>query len=73
MWRIFLDGLSSLSVSRAFRWREMLENGTHATIAVIAAAEKINCGSSLSCSAALVLCVLEEIAQPCNFSFIEGR
>jgi hypothetical protein len=26
----------------AFRWREMLENGTHATIAEIAAAEKIN-------------------------------
>jgi hypothetical protein len=40
MWRIFLDGLSSLSLSRAFRWREMLENGTHAT--TIAAAEKIN-------------------------------
>ncbi|ABE65176.1 hypothetical protein Nham_4614 (plasmid) [Nitrobacter hamburgensis X14] len=27
---------------RAFRWREMLENGTHATIAEIATAEKIN-------------------------------
>ena len=26
----------------AFRWREMLENGTHPTIAEIAAAEKIN-------------------------------
>jgi hypothetical protein len=26
----------------AFRWRAMLENGTHATIAEIAAAEKIN-------------------------------
>ena len=26
----------------AFRWREMLETGTHATIAEIAAAEKIN-------------------------------
>ena len=26
----------------SFRWREMLENGTHATIAEIAAAEKIN-------------------------------
>jgi hypothetical protein len=26
-------------LTRAFRWREMLENGTHATIAEIAAAE----------------------------------
>jgi hypothetical protein len=30
------------ATARAFRWREMLENGTHATIAEIAAAEKIN-------------------------------
>lgn len=30
------------AVARAFVWREMLENGTHATIAEIAAAEKIN-------------------------------
>jgi hypothetical protein len=30
------------AVARAFRWREMLENGTHATIAEIAATEKIN-------------------------------
>jgi hypothetical protein len=30
------------AISRAFRWREMLKNGTHATIAEIAAAEKIN-------------------------------
>jgi hypothetical protein len=30
------------AVARAFRWREMLENGTHATIAEIAAAEKID-------------------------------
>jgi hypothetical protein len=30
------------AVARAFRWREMLENGTHATIAEIATAEKIN-------------------------------
>jgi hypothetical protein len=29
-------------VAQAFRWREMLENGTHSTIAEIAAAEKIN-------------------------------
>jgi hypothetical protein len=29
-------------IARAFRWREMLENGTHATIAGIAAVEKIN-------------------------------
>ena len=30
------------SIARAFRWRKMLENGTHATIAEIAASEKIN-------------------------------
>jgi hypothetical protein len=30
------------AIARAFRWREMLETGTHATIAEIAAAEKIN-------------------------------
>jgi hypothetical protein len=30
------------ATARAFRWREMLENGTHATIGEIAAAEKIN-------------------------------
>jgi hypothetical protein len=30
------------AVARAFRWREILESGAHATIAEIAAAEKIN-------------------------------
>ena len=30
------------AIARAFRWRELLENGTYATIAEIAAAEKIN-------------------------------
>lgn len=30
------------AIARAFRWREMLENGTCATIAEIADAEKIN-------------------------------
>jgi hypothetical protein len=30
------------AIARAFRWRELLENGTHATIAEIAAVEKIN-------------------------------
>jgi hypothetical protein len=30
------------AITRAFRWREMAENGTYATIAEIAAAEKIN-------------------------------
>jgi hypothetical protein len=30
------------AIARAFRWREMLENGTYATIAEIAIAEKIN-------------------------------
>ena len=30
------------AIARAFRWRKLLENGTYATIAEIAAAEKIN-------------------------------
>ena len=30
------------AIARAFRWREMRENGTYATIAEIASAEKIN-------------------------------
>src|SRR5436190_2112573 len=30
------------AIARALRWQEQLENGTHATIAEIAAAEKIN-------------------------------
>jgi hypothetical protein len=30
------------AIARAFRWREMLEDGTYATIREIAAAEKIN-------------------------------
>jgi hypothetical protein len=30
------------AIVRALRWREMLENGTYATIAEIAGAEKIN-------------------------------
>ncbi len=30
------------AIARAFRWREMLEEGTYPTIAEIAAAEKIN-------------------------------
>jgi len=29
-------------IARAFRWRELLESGTHATIAEIASAKKIN-------------------------------
>jgi hypothetical protein len=37
-----IDNVMIKAVARAFRWREMLENGTHATIADIAAAEKIN-------------------------------
>lgn len=30
------------AIARAFRWREMLERGSHATITEIAAAERIN-------------------------------
>jgi hypothetical protein len=37
-----IDNAMVKAIARAFRWREMLENGTHTTIAEIAAAEKIN-------------------------------
>jgi hypothetical protein len=37
-----VDNAMVKAIARAFRWREMLENGTYATIAEIAAAEKIN-------------------------------
>jgi hypothetical protein len=37
-----IDNAMVRAVARAFRWRDMLENGTYATIAEIAAAEKIN-------------------------------
>jgi hypothetical protein len=37
-----IDNVMIKAIARAFRWRQMLENGTHATIAEIAAAEKIN-------------------------------
>jgi hypothetical protein len=40
--RRHVDDAMVKAVARAFRWREMLENGTHATIAEIAATEKIN-------------------------------
>jgi hypothetical protein len=37
-----IDNAMVKAIARGFRWREMLENGTHATIAEIAQAEKIN-------------------------------
>ena len=37
-----IDNAMVKAIARAFRWRDMLETGTHATIAEIAAAEKIN-------------------------------
>lgn len=37
-----IDSAMVKAIARAFRWREMLENGTYATLAEIAAAEKIN-------------------------------
>ncbi len=40
--RRHVDNAMVKSIARAYRWREMLENGTHATIAEIAAAEEIN-------------------------------
>jgi hypothetical protein len=37
-----IDNAMVKAIARAFRWREMLEMGTYATIAEIAKAEKIN-------------------------------
>jgi hypothetical protein len=37
-----VDNAMVKAIARAFRWRETLENGTHATIAELAAAEKIS-------------------------------
>jgi hypothetical protein len=36
------DNAMVKALARAFRWREMLENGTHATVVEIADTEKIN-------------------------------
>ena len=40
--RRHIDNAMVKAIAQAFRWREMLENGTHATIVEIAAAEKVN-------------------------------
>jgi hypothetical protein len=40
--RARVDNALVKAIARAHRWREMLENGAQATIAEIAAAEKIN-------------------------------
>lgn len=40
--RTRVDNAMVKAIARAHRWRRMLENGTHATIAEIAAAEKMN-------------------------------
>jgi hypothetical protein len=45
--RARVDNAIIKALARAFRWRDMLEDNTHATIAEIAAAEKIN-GSYVS-------------------------
>ncbi len=37
-----VDNAMVKAIARAFRWRKMLEDGTHATIAEIAQTEKIN-------------------------------
>jgi hypothetical protein len=37
-----VDNAMVKAIARAFRWREVLESGTHATIAELAAAEEIN-------------------------------
>ena len=40
--RRHVDNAMVKAIARAFRWRDMLESGDYATIAEIAAAEKIN-------------------------------
>jgi hypothetical protein len=40
--RRHIDNAMVKAIAQAFRWRAMLEDGTHATIAEIAAAEKVN-------------------------------
>jgi hypothetical protein len=40
--RRHVDNAMVKAIARAFRWRSMLENGAHSTIAEIADAEKIN-------------------------------
>ena len=37
-----LENAMVKAIARAFRWRDLLEKGTHTTIAEIAASEKIN-------------------------------
>src|SRR5436853_358462 len=37
-----IDNSMVKALARAFRWQELLENGTYATIAEVAEAEKIN-------------------------------
>lgn len=40
--RRHIDNAMVKAIAQAFRWREMLEDGTHSTIVEIAAAEKVN-------------------------------
>jgi hypothetical protein len=40
--RPLVDNAMVKAIARAFRWRKLLETGTHTTVAEIAAAEKIN-------------------------------
>jgi hypothetical protein len=40
--RRHIDSAMVKAIARAFRWRDMLESGTHATIAEIAVVENIN-------------------------------
>ena len=40
--RPHVDNAMVKALARAFRWRELLENGAYATVSEIAAAEKIN-------------------------------
>ena len=60
-----VDNTMVKAIARAFRWREMLEKGTHATSAEIASAERIN-GSYVARVLRLTLlapAIIEEILE----------
>lgn len=62
-----VDNATVKAIARAFRWREMLENGSYATIAEIASAERIN-GSYVARILRLTL-----LAPDITDAILEGR
>lgn len=62
-----IDNATVKAIARAFRWREMLEKGVHATITEIAAAEKIN--QSYVCRVLRLTLLAPEIVE----AILDGR